>query len=123
MAQPYTAPKLSEAGSRRHTFRFERPVETRNAVGEVVQSSWEKVTRRRGSARQVAYTEGTERQQTVGQSSFEITVPFVRYADGTELDGKCRIVWESNGGRILYPTSVVSDGTLEHTIQASEKTT
>jgi hypothetical protein len=123
MGSSYQFPQLSPAGQRRHTFRFERPVESRNAVGEVVQGSWEKFARRRGAIRQVAYGESVERHQTVGQSSFEINVPFVRYPDGSELDGKCRIVWENNGGRILYPTSVVADGFLEHTVQASEKTT
>lgn len=105
------------AGTRTHTFRFERAIETRNAVGEVVQGSWSKLARRRGSIKQVAYGESNERKQTVGQSSFEIICPFV---DG--LDGTCRVVWESGGGRILYPTSVVADDRDEHTIEASEKT-
>lgn len=113
---------MQPAGTRRETFRFEVATETRNAVGEVVQSSWTKFARRRGSCEQTAYGETTERKQTVGQSTFEIVVPFVRYADGRELDGNCRIVWESRGGRILYPTSVVADGLDEHRITASEKT-
>ncbi|CAB4184564.1 Bacteriophage SPP1, head-tail adaptor [uncultured Caudovirales phage] len=122
MAGSYQFPRLSPAGERRHTFRFERPVETRNSVGEVLQT-WETVCRRRGSIQQVGYQESVERHQTIGQSSFEIVVPFVRYQDGREIDGKCRIVWESNRGRVLYPTAVVADGTLEHSFQASEKTT
>lgn len=108
---------MSPAGRRTHTLRFERPVETRNAVGEVVQSSWVKIARRRGSCEQVGYGETTERNQTVGQSSFLIVVPYV---DG--LDGTCRVVWENRGGRLLYPTSIVANDLDEHTIQASEKT-
>lgn len=108
---------MSPAGRRTHTFRFERPVETRNAVGEVVQSSWVKIARRRGSCEQVSYGETTERNQTVGQSAFQIVVPYV---DG--LDGTCRVVWESRGGRVLYATSVVERDLDEHVIEASEKT-
>ena len=122
MGSGYRFPQRSPAGERRHTFRFERPIETRNAVGEVLQT-WEKFARRRGSIRQVSYDESVERHQTIGQSSFEITVPFVRYPDGRELDGKCRIVWESQGNRTLYPTSVMADGILEHTVSVAEKTT
>jgi hypothetical protein len=108
---------LQAAGTRTHTFRFERAIESRNAVGEVVQGSWTKLARRRGSIKQVSYGESNERKQTIGQSSFEIIVPFV---DG--LDGTCRVVWESGGNRILFPTSVVADERDEHTIEASEKT-
>lgn len=108
---------MSPAGSRVHTFRFERPVETRNAVGEVVQSSWVKIARRRGSCEQSSYGETTERNQTVGQSVFSIVVPYV-YG----LDGTCRVVWESDRGRVLYPTSVVARDRDEHVIEATEKT-
>jgi len=108
---------MSPAGRRIHTLRFERPVETRNAVGEVVQSSWVKIARRRGSCDQVSYGETTERNQTVGQSAFSIVVPYV---DG--LDGTCRVVWESEGNRVLFATSVVARGRDEHVVEASEKT-
>lgn len=109
---------MQPAGTRRHLFRFERPVETRNAVGEVVHASWSKVGRRRGSCEQLGYGESTERNQTIGQASYQIVIPWL---DG--LDGTCRVVWESNGGRVLYVTSVVDDERDEQTIQASEKRT
>jgi hypothetical protein len=107
---------LQPAGTRTHSFRIETATVSRNAVGEAIQS-WSKLTRRRGSIKQTSYGETTERKQTVGQSTFEIVIPFV---DG--LDGTCRIVWESGGNRILYPTSVVADERDEQTIIASEKT-
>lgn len=107
---------LSAAGTRKHTFRIETATVSRNAVGEAIQS-WSKLTRRRGSINQTSYGETTERKQTVGQSTFEIVIPFVE-----GLDGTCRIVWESGGNRILYPTSVVADERDEQTIIASEKT-
>lgn len=116
-------PKRSPAGTRRDKFRFEAETKARNDFGETVSTGWVAFATRRGSCNQVAYVEGTEGKQTVAQSAFEIVVPFVRYADGTELDGRCRIVWESGGGRVLYPTSVVGLDGLEHSIQASERTT
>lgn len=122
MGSSYRWPSRSPAGERRHTFAFQQPTNTRNDVGEVVQT-WTTFTRRRGSIRQVSYDESVERHQTIGQSSFEVTVPFVRYADGRELDGRCRVVWETGGNRVLYPTGVVADGILEHTLQLAEKTT
>lgn len=107
------------AGTRNHTVRFERAVESRNAVGEVVQASWEPIARRRASVRQLSYSEADARgRQVVGQSAYEVVVPFV-----AGLDGSCRIVWESMGGRLLYVTSVVADETDEQTIEATEKAT
>jgi hypothetical protein len=107
------------AGNKVHTFRFERPVETRNAVGEVASVSWVKIARRRGSIEQVGYNESQDQGQTSGQASYLIVVPSV-----PGLDGSSRIVWESRLGRILVVSSVVGDDAdPEQTIQASEKKT
>jgi head-tail adaptor len=110
---------MSPAGRRTETLRFERPVETRNAVGEVSSTTWVSIGRRRGSVEQVGYSETQDQGQTSGQASYLIVVPSV-----SGLDGSCRIVWESRLGRILVVSSVIGDGTdPEQTIQASEKKT
>ena len=107
------------AGMKTHTFRFERPVETRNAVGEISSISWVKIARRRGSIEQVGYSESQDQGQTSGQASYLIVVPSV-----TGVGGSSRIVWESRLGRILAVSSVVGDDAdPEQTIQASERKT
>ena len=107
------------AGRKVHTLRFERPVETRNSVGELVTSSWSKIARRRASVEQLAYSESQETGQTIGQASYQIVCQSV-----SGLDAAVRIVWESRGGRILWPSSVVGDDAdPEQTILASEKKT
>ena len=107
------------AGRKTHTFRFERPVETRNAVGEVASTTWVKIARRRGSIEQIGYSESQDNGQTSGQASYLIVVPSVH-----GLDGSSRIVWESRLGRILSVSSVVGDDAdPEQTIQASERKT
>jgi len=107
------------AGRKVHTIRFERPVETRNSVGEIVQSSWTTIARRRCSCEQVSYAETQETGQTIGQASYEIVCQSV-----AGLDGNVRIIWESRGNRVLYPSSVVGDDAdPEQTILASERKT
>ncbi len=107
------------AGNKVHTFRFERPTETRNSVGEVVTTSWSKIARRRGSIEQVAYSETQETGQTIGQASYLIVCPSV-----AGLDGNVRIIWESRASRVLFVSSVVGDDAdPEQTIQASERKT
>jgi len=119
MASSYQFPQLSPAGERRHTFRFEKAVETRNAVGEVASTSWVKLARRRGSIDQLAYSEAQSNGQTVGQASWLIICQSV-----PGLDGTARIIWESRGNRILFVSSVVGDeANPEQVIQASEKRT
>jgi len=107
---------MRPAGTRIHRVRIEAPVTTRNAMGESVQSSWTTLGRRRASVRQVSYAEATERQQTIGEASFEVVFPYIAGFDST-----CRIVWESDGGRVLWPASVVTDEREEHTVTATEK--
>lgn len=107
------------AGTKTHTFRFERPVETRNSVGEVLTNSFVSIGRRRGSIEQVSYSETQETGQTIGQASWLIVCPSV-----AGLDGHVRIVWESRGNRILTVSSVVGDDAEdEQTIQAAEQRT
>jgi hypothetical protein len=107
------------AGLKVHTFRFERPVETRNSVGEISSISWVTICRRRGSIEQVGYSESRDQGQTAGNASYLIVVPSV-----PGLDGSSRIVWESRLGRILVVSSVVGDDAdPEQTIQAAEKKT
>ena len=119
MGSGYRFPQRSPAGERRHTFRFERAVETRNSVGEVVTTSWSKIARRRGSIDQLAYSESQETGQTVGNASWLIMCQSV-----PGLDGSARIIWESRGGRILFISSVVGDeANPEQVITASEKRT
>lgn len=107
---------MRPAGTRRHKVRIEAPVTTRNAMGEAVQSSWTVLGRRRASVRQVVYQELNERQQVVGEAGYELVFPYI-----AGLDSTCRIVWESGGGKVLWPSSVITEERDEHTVQATEK--
>lgn len=95
------------AGLLRELFAIEYPTETRNALGESVQS-WTEVARVYGSYEAVTYSEQARRSQVGGSTQATVRI---RYRD--DLRGNWRLRWVNRGGRVLYISSVVEKGARE----------
>jgi head-tail adaptor len=106
------------AGDLRELVIIEVPVETRNDLGESVQT-WEHFARRRASIEALSYTEQNRRQQVGGSVSHMVRM---RYLEG--LTGVMRLRWSTRGGRLLYITSVVErNNREEHELMCEEQAT
>lgn len=106
------------SGILRELFAIESPTETRNALGESVQT-WAEEGRRYGSYEAISYSEQTRRGQIGGSTSATVRI---RYFDG--LTGKHRLRWLSRGGRLLYISSVIERGVREeHELAVEEQAT
>mgnify|MGYP006267527665 CR=1 FL=1 len=95
------------SGRLREWFAIESPTETRNDVGELVQT-WEEVGRVFGSYEALSYNEQARRGQIGGTTSGTV---MIRYYPG--LLANWRLVWLSRGGRTLYISGVVEQGFRE----------
>jgi SPP1 family predicted phage head-tail adaptor len=106
------------AGILRESVTIQTPTETRNALGEIVQS-WSTFTTRRASVIADSYSEQTRRGQIGGTTTFTVRM---RYVPG--LSGKMRVRWDSRDGRILYISGVVEKGFREeHELSCDEQNT
>jgi SPP1 family predicted phage head-tail adaptor len=106
------------AGILRETVVIETPQETRNALGESVQT-WSTFATRRASVVADSYQEMERRQQIGGMISHTVRM---RYVEG--LTGKMRLRWTSRGDRILYISSVVERNFREeHELSCEEQAT
>jgi len=83
---------------------IEYPAETRNALGETIQT-WTTFARVRASVQESSYSEQQRRQQIGGTISHTV---MIRYVAG--VTGKMRFRWTSRGDRLLYIASVVEQG-------------
>lgn len=83
---------------------IEYPAETRNALGETLQT-WTTFARVRAAVREASYSEQERRQQVGGTLSHTV---LLRYVPG--VTGKMRFRWTSRGDRLLYISSVVERG-------------
>lgn len=83
---------------------IEYPTETRNSLGETIQT-WTKLANVRASVREASYSEQQRRQQVGGTISHTV---LLRYVPG--VTGKMRFRWASRGNRLLYISSVVEQG-------------
>lgn len=95
------------SGRLREWFAIESPTETRNEVGELVQT-WAEVARVFGSYDALSYVELTRRGQIGGNTSGTV---MIRYYPG--LQANWRLRWLSRGGRVLYISGVVEQGFRE----------
>lgn len=96
------------SGMLREFYAIESPTETRNDVGELVQT-WREVGRVFGSYQAVSYAELTRRGQVGGNTSATV---MIRYYPG--LQANWRLRWLSrDAARVLYISAVVEQGDRE----------
>lgn len=96
------------AGMLREMFAIESPTETRNDVGEMVQT-WTERGRVFGSYQAVSYAELSRRGQVGGNTSATV---MIRYYPG--LQANWRLRWISRDEhRLLYISAVVEQGNRE----------
>lgn len=105
------------AGLLREVFVLERrQTATRNAVGEVVDSTnWDTVGTVYGNYQALAYVETEQRAKVAGSIS---AIVRVRYRP--DIAGGMRLRWKSRGDRVLYISAVVEQGNrdeLELTVE------
>ena len=106
------------AGLLREVFAIEEPTETRNELGESVQT-WDEIGRRYGAYEALSYIEQDRRGQIGGSVSATVRI---RYFPG--LTGQQRLRWVSRSDRILYVSSVVERGHREeHELTVEEQAT
>ena len=109
---------VMQAGELNERFSIEQASETRNTLGETVQT-WTEAGKRWGSYEAVSYTEQLDRDQIGGTVS---AVVRIRYFEG--LTGKHRLKWLSRDNRILYISSVIEKGNkVEHELAVEERAT
>lgn len=108
---------MLDSGSLREVLVIEEAIEARNVVGEVAQTGWRELGRRRASVQQTSLSESQQLQQTSSTASFEI---HMRYF--APLVAGMRLRWESRGDRLLYVSSVIERGYREeHEVYAEER--
>lgn len=106
------------AGILRETVVIEAPAESRNSLGETIQT-WATFASRRASVVADSYSESQQRGQVIGTGGFTVRM---RYVEG--LTGKMRLRWQSRGDRILYVASVTEiNDREEHRLSCEEKVT
>lgn len=93
------------AGLLRETVRIEYPQETRNSLGESVQTWLSFGGNRRAYIEPLSYSEQNRRQQIGGTASHLVRL---RYVAG--LTGQMRLVWLNRDERVLYISSIVERG-------------
>lgn len=95
------------SGELNQLFELQRPEKTRNEAGET-ETTWVKVRRFWGSYEATTYGEQSRRGQVGGNLQATVTC---RWMNG--VDGSLRLVWKSNGDRVLMISSVVPLGIRE----------
>jgi head-tail adaptor len=106
------------AGILRETVVIESPAESRNSLGETIQT-WATFANRRASIVAESYSEAQQRGQVVGTGAYTVRM---RYVEG--LTGKMRIRWQSRGNRILYIAGLTEvNNREEHSLSCEEKAT
>lgn len=106
------------AGVLMETVVIESPAESRNSLGETLQT-WSTFATRRAQVVADSYSEAQLRGQVIGTSSFTVRM---RYVEG--LTGKMRLRWQSRGNRILYVAGVTEvNNREEHRLSCEEKVT
>lgn len=104
------------SGPLREVVVIEEPKESRNALGEAVQT-WETFATRRASIEAVGYSESIRRQQTGGELSHTVRLRFV-----PGLRGSMRLRWLSRSDRILWISGIVERGHREeHELACAER--
>lgn len=104
------------SGILRERVIIEKASETRNALGEAIQT-WHKYAERMAAVEPVAYSEGVRRQQTGGDITYTVRM---RYVDG--LAGAMRLRWVTRGNRILWVAGILERGHREeHEVTAEER--
>lgn len=106
------------AGLLRERFVIEEPSESRNELGESVQT-WAEIGQRFGSYEAISYVEQERRNQIGGSTSATVRI---HYFPG--LTGRHRLRWTSRDDRLLYISSVVERGYRdEHELTVEENAT
>lgn len=106
------------AGRLRELVAVETVAETRNSLGEPVQT-WSTLATRRAEIVADSYTEAEQRDQVIGTQSFTVRMRFV-----PGLTGKMRLRWMNRGDRLLYVSGIREvNHREEHEITAQEKVT
>ena len=106
------------AGTLRDTFAIEYPTDTRNDLGESVQT-WSEVGRRLGAYEATTYAEV---DQAGGVSGTVSAIVRMHYFPG--LTGKHRLKWLSRDNRILYVSAVIErNNRREHEVSVEERAT
>jgi SPP1 family predicted phage head-tail adaptor len=109
---------MLSAGTLRELFAIEAPTETRNDLGESVQT-WTEVGRRLGSYEASTYSEVDRRGQIGGSVTALVRI---HYFAG--LTGKHRLKWLSRDDRLLYISAVVEqDNRRTHELTVEEQAT
>lgn len=104
------------AGILRERVVIEIPEESRNELGESVQT-WSEFTERFASIEQIAYSEIQTRGQLGGNASYRVRMRFV-----PGLTSSMRLLWTSRGGRTLYISEVIERGVRdEHELTVEEQ--
>jgi len=104
------------SGPLREVVVIEAPVESRNALGEAVQT-WETFAVRRASVEEVGYSESIRRQQSGGELSHTVRCRFV-----PGVRGAMRVRWQSRGDRVLWIAGIVERGhRQEHELACMER--
>lgn len=104
------------AGTLRERFAIEEPTETRNSLGESVQT-WSEVGQRLGSYEATTYAEADRRGQMTGTVS---AVVRMHYFPG--LTGRHRLRWLSRDDRVLYISAVIErNNRREHELTVEEQ--
>lgn len=103
------------AGILRERFAIEAPTETRNELGESVQT-WDEVGRVWGSYEALSYVEQARRGQIGGSIAATVRI---RFFPG--LAGNMRLRWISRDDRLLYVSAIVERGRREeHELEVQE---
>jgi len=106
------------AGRLRETVAVETVTESRNSLGEPVQT-WSTFATRRAEIVAESYSEQEQRDQVIGTQTFTVRMRFV-----AGITGKMRLRWVNRGGRLLYVSAVREvNNREEHEITAQEKVT
>lgn len=106
------------AGTLRDLFAIESPTETRNDLGESVQT-WSEVGRRLGAYEASTYSEVDQAGGVSGTVSATVRM---HYFPG--LTGKHRLKWLSRDNRILYVSAVIErNNRREHEVSVEERAT
>jgi SPP1 family predicted phage head-tail adaptor len=92
------------AGQLRESIVIERPIESRNELGEFVRS-WEPWATLRAAVEPVNFNESINRQQAGGAATHTVRTRWI-----AGLDTKMRIRWASRDDRILWISGAVERG-------------
>lgn len=105
------------SGLLREVVVIEEAVTTRNDVGEMVQSQWREVCRRRAAISQQSGDESQQMHQANATATYEVRMHYT-----PQVRTGMRLRWESRQDRLLYVSSVLEVGNrAEHRLYAEER--